>query len=91
MRGAIPPLPRDAFMAWCLVKHRDKFTFYSRSAIQQIPEVSLPCPQGVATGLYSEPDESGPHNPLYFSKIHSNVILPKDGEAYQIECDRQDM
>jgi len=27
MRGAIPPLPQYAFMAWCLVKHRDKFTF----------------------------------------------------------------
>jgi hypothetical protein len=25
MRGAIPPLPRYAFMAWCLVKHRDNF------------------------------------------------------------------
>jgi hypothetical protein len=28
MRGAIPPLLQYAFMAWCLVKHRDKFTFY---------------------------------------------------------------
>jgi hypothetical protein len=28
MRGAIPPLPQYAFMAWCLVKkHRDNFTF----------------------------------------------------------------
>jgi hypothetical protein len=27
MRGAIPPLPKYAFMAWCLVKHRDNFTF----------------------------------------------------------------
>jgi hypothetical protein len=26
VHGAIPPLPRYAFMAWCLVKHRD-FTF----------------------------------------------------------------
>jgi hypothetical protein len=26
MRGAIPPLPQYVFMAWCLVKHRDKFT-----------------------------------------------------------------
>jgi hypothetical protein len=22
------PLPQYAFMAWCLVKHRDNFTFY---------------------------------------------------------------
>jgi hypothetical protein len=27
MRGAIPPLPQYVFMGWCLVKHRDKFTF----------------------------------------------------------------
>jgi hypothetical protein len=27
MSGAIPPLPQNAFMAWCLFKHRDKFTF----------------------------------------------------------------
>jgi hypothetical protein len=27
MRGAIPPLPEYVLMAWCLVKHRDNFTF----------------------------------------------------------------
>jgi hypothetical protein len=27
MRGAIPPLPQYIFIAWCLVKHRDNFTF----------------------------------------------------------------
>jgi hypothetical protein len=27
MRGSIPPLPQYVFMAWCLVKHRDNFTF----------------------------------------------------------------
>jgi hypothetical protein len=27
MNGAIPPLLQYAFMAWCLVKHRDNFTF----------------------------------------------------------------
>jgi hypothetical protein len=27
MHGDIPPLPQYAFMAWCLVKHRDKFSF----------------------------------------------------------------
>jgi hypothetical protein len=27
MRGAIPPLPQYPFMAWCLVKHRDSFTY----------------------------------------------------------------
>jgi len=27
MRGSIPPIPQYLFMAWCLVKHRDNFTF----------------------------------------------------------------
>jgi hypothetical protein len=27
MRGAITLLPQYAFMAWCLLKHRDNFTF----------------------------------------------------------------
>jgi len=27
MSGTIPPLPQNAFMAWCLVKQRDNFTF----------------------------------------------------------------
>jgi hypothetical protein len=27
MRGAIPPLPQYVFVVWCLVKHRDNFTF----------------------------------------------------------------
>jgi hypothetical protein len=27
MHGAIPPLPQYVFMAWCLLKHRDNFTF----------------------------------------------------------------
>jgi hypothetical protein len=27
MRGAVPPLLKYAFIAWCLVKHRDNFTF----------------------------------------------------------------
>jgi hypothetical protein len=28
MRGAILLLPQYALMEWCLVKHRDNFTFY---------------------------------------------------------------
>jgi hypothetical protein len=27
MSGVTPPLPRCVFMAWCLFKHRDNFTF----------------------------------------------------------------
>jgi len=28
MRGRILPLPHYVFMAWCLVKYRENFTFY---------------------------------------------------------------
>jgi hypothetical protein len=27
MRGAIPPVPQYAFMAWCVVKHTDNLSF----------------------------------------------------------------
>jgi hypothetical protein len=38
-------------------------------------EVSLPCSQEPATGSYPELDESSPHLPTLFSKIHSNGIF----------------
>jgi hypothetical protein len=34
IREAIPPLPQYVFMAWCLVKHRDNFTFTLRGQQQ---------------------------------------------------------
>jgi hypothetical protein len=34
MGGAILPFPQYAFMAWCLVKHRNNFTFSLRHRIQ---------------------------------------------------------
>jgi len=40
------------------------------------PEGSLPCSQEPAIGPYPEPNESSPYHPTYFSKIHSNIILP---------------
>jgi hypothetical protein len=33
MNGAIPPLSQYAFMAWCVVKHRDNFTSTLRYAV----------------------------------------------------------
>jgi len=33
MRGAIPPLPHYAFMAWCLVKAQQQFYLYLYRAI----------------------------------------------------------
>jgi len=38
MRGAIPPLPQYAFMAWCSVKkdHRDNFNFTFKVSILRL-------------------------------------------------------
>jgi len=35
----------------------------------------LPCTQQPANGPYPEPDESNPHLPTKFPRIHSNIIL----------------
>jgi hypothetical protein len=35
MIEAIPPLPPYVFMAWYLVKHRDKFTSYVKKKFQR--------------------------------------------------------
>jgi hypothetical protein len=36
MRGGIPPLPRYVFMAWCLVKHRENFTFFTFMDLREV-------------------------------------------------------
>jgi hypothetical protein len=41
MRGAIPPLPQYVFMAWCLVKHRDNFTFLKSRRMICVGHVEL--------------------------------------------------
>jgi hypothetical protein len=46
MRGAIPPLLQYAFMAWCLVKHKNNFTFtfyvsVSRGHYQTVGSLNL--------------------------------------------------
>jgi hypothetical protein len=35
MSGGIPSLPQYAYMAWCLVKHKENFTFLIREHIIQ--------------------------------------------------------
>jgi hypothetical protein len=42
MRGAIPPFSQYVFMAWCLVKHRDKFDFSFIFAFSLMFTVSKP-------------------------------------------------
>jgi hypothetical protein len=48
MRGAISPLPQYAFMAWCLVKHRDNFSF---TVIPSLPPPHFFAPTLVDYGL----------------------------------------
>jgi hypothetical protein len=38
MRGAVPPLPRYVSMEWCLVKHRDNFTFFNEKFLERREE-----------------------------------------------------
>jgi len=40
--GAIPPLPLYDFIAWCLVKHRDNFTFLSLKILENQITVHKP-------------------------------------------------
>jgi len=63
MRGAITLLPQYVLMAWCLVKHRDKFTFtcgvreWEGTALRYVP---------VGTVLQSD------GAPLHFSsRVHA--------------------
>jgi hypothetical protein len=35
MCGTIPPLPQCVFMVWCLVTHRDNFTFYLKLRVSK--------------------------------------------------------
>jgi hypothetical protein len=46
-------------------------------------ESSCPCSQEPATGLCVEPDDSGPHRPSNFFKIHFNIIIPPVPMSYK--------
>jgi hypothetical protein len=37
MHGATSLLPQYVFMEWCLVKHRDNFTFLTRPKFEPVP------------------------------------------------------
>jgi hypothetical protein len=57
MCGAIPPLPQYVFMAWCLVKHRDNFTF-TFYAIEIVPPSHSDCESTATKQLQTETQES---------------------------------
>jgi hypothetical protein len=40
MSGAIPPLFQYAFMAWCLVKHRDFYLRKVKMPLENVPHFS---------------------------------------------------
>jgi hypothetical protein len=45
-------------------------------------EVTLPRSQEPTTGLYAEADESSPHFPLCFFKIHFHIIFPSTSSLF---------
>jgi hypothetical protein len=50
MREAIPPLPQNIFMAWCLVKRRDNFAF--NFTFTCVPDGSLTCQKILSHDTY---------------------------------------
>jgi hypothetical protein len=42
------------------------------------PESSLSLSQEPATGPWPDPDNSSPHLPTYFPKVHSNISFTYD-------------
>jgi hypothetical protein len=67
MRGVILPLPQYVFMAWCLVKHRDKFTFTLPGTTVQQPVTEHDFGQVHEIALLT----------TYFPKIHPQFTLSK--------------
>jgi len=53
MSGAVPPLPQYVFMVWCLVKHRDNFTFYLYLGVMDVAAWLVLSELG--SGIFSTP------------------------------------
>jgi hypothetical protein len=89
MRGAIIPLPQYAFMAWCLVKHRDNFTFtftsvlvgtverFSSSVYYKIQHLVSTCPKRKHETLYHHHHHLLSFKMLVYGKIILKWILGK--------------
>jgi hypothetical protein len=78
MCEAIPPLLQYAFMAWCLVKHRDNFTFnltvMSADHLRPHPENELCCGDRIGVdGLMSGNLKGRDH--LEYIGISGSIIL----------------
>jgi hypothetical protein len=67
MRGAIPQLPQYAFMAWCLVKHRDNFALYLYLYLFMLSHSSISYVQG--------------NFQIKFIAINCYIEMPKDGRT----------
>jgi hypothetical protein len=62
--GVISPLPHYAFMVWCLVKHRDNFTFYLYLKVIGCEGVDWMEVSGQLHGLEALPPEKEPLVPI---------------------------
>jgi hypothetical protein len=53
MCGATPPLPQHIIMGWCLVKHRDSFTFLLLDTVKidSVPKKIFPSNRPLSGGL----------------------------------------
>jgi hypothetical protein len=54
MSGAVPPLPQYAFIASCLVKHRDNFTFNLNNGPMLVKWMALESVTGHVLSIQSD-------------------------------------
>jgi hypothetical protein len=84
MRGTISPLPQYAFMTWCLVKHRNNFTFNL---------YLLRCATGWMIGGSRPESSSGAHPASYPMGNRSSFHGDKDAGVWpltSIQCRGQE-
>jgi hypothetical protein len=78
MRGALNPLPQYAFMAWCLVKHRDNVTFYIY--------VICPIAQHTTDVRYDTKTSFPPFSPKSLSLFRFHISLFDVFELNNTQC-----
>jgi hypothetical protein len=82
MRGAIPPLPQYIFMEWCLVKHRDNFTF-RRKLVTKAKRRKAWLPSEKVTAIHRMLlTKSNVLKVLLYKKVSRSVNTVKYNESY---------
>jgi hypothetical protein len=73
-RGPIPPLPLYVFMAWCLVKHRNNFTFLPCVSFQRIRPSARHCVIFRNEPIFYGKDLAVPH-PIPNLEVHPSSAV----------------